>query len=316
MGLENHNLAIEDILSVRSDKLKDLRNIISGWESFSAYFEGLAQFKVVVDSNIVIGDILWLVSGRKNKTAKTDFMEIMAAQTVEVYAPPKLFIEVDEKIPLIAAEKGLDASLLFAEWSIYKLQLKASEPDVNKVQALKNSVDPDDAEFVALAQTINAAGIFSKDQHIAAMGGNQISVECITHLRNYSRHTVIDVNIKVNGILLASIGVAAVIGLFNTMKALMKSVQKAPDWLKIALIVAGIFALLHPKTRNNINSGLNKLLVGINEATPSIISKIGEVVNLAQNEGKEAQHHLNLAIKELNTNGVTQTTLSSIINIG
>lgn len=302
---EKQSFCLADIFTVRSDKLKELRVAIKAWRDTNAYFDGLVQFRLVVDSNVVLGDILWLVAGRTNKTAKTHLMEAIEAETIDVYAPPLLFDEVEEKIPLIAAEKGLDVNLMYIEWGIYKLKLKIAEPDSAKVLALKNSVDPDDAEFVALAQTISAVGVISKDRHIEHMGGNQISIMCITHLRNYSRDTAIEMNIKVNGVILATAGMTAIRGLFTGIKALLDSVSKAPDWVKFALLAAGLFAVLHPRTRTRVNRGLKTVLEGIGEATPAIISHLAEAAALAEKHKSEAQVHLNQAMKELNRNATT-----------
>lgn len=232
-------------------------------------------------------------------------METIEAETIDVYAPPALFHEVEEKIPLIAAEKGLDKNLMHIHWEVYKAKLKVSEPDQDKVQALKNGVDSDDAEFVALAQTILAAGVISKDSHIEQMGGNQISITCITHLRNYSRATAIELNIKVNGVLFTAVGLAAIRGLFSGIRVLIDGISKAPDWVKLALLAGGIFIALHPGARASVVRGLKAVLASISQATPAVISHIAEAAAFAEKHKAEAQVHLNKAMKELGRNETT-----------
>ncbi|MDD2916015.1 MAG: PIN domain-containing protein [Gallionella sp.] len=294
----------EDVFTVRSDKLKQLRVVIQSWKESSAVIGGAAQFRLVVDSNVVLGDILWLVSGRTNENAKTQLMETIEAETIDLYGPPALFDEVEEKIPLIAADKGLDADLMYAQWETYKILIKLVEPDGEKVQTLKNSVDPDDAEFVALAQTIGAVGVVSKDRHIGQMGANHISVTCITHLRNYSRATAIELNIKVNGVLFATVSHAAIVGAYAGCKALIEGISKAPDWVKVALLVGGLFVFLHPGARASVARGLKTFLDGISEATPFVIAEIAAAIELAQKHNAEAQGHLGNAMKELGRNEV------------
>lgn len=301
-AIEKKPFNMSDVFTVRSNKLKELRSVVQAWKQSSAFFGSAAQFRLVVDSNIVLGDILWLVSGRMNETAKTNLMETLEAETIDLYVPPTLFDEVEEHIPLIAAKKGIDINLLYVQWNIYKTKLKIAEPDSEKVQMLKNGVDPDDAEFVALAQTIAAAGIVSKDRHIEQMGGNQISIVCITHLRNYSRATAIELNIKVNGMMLTAVGIAAIRGLFAGMKALVDGISKAPDWLKIALIIGGLFIALHPGARASVVRGLKTVLAGIGEATPVVIAHIADAAVLAEKHKVEAQAHLGKAMKELGRN--------------
>lgn len=298
-SINNQLSKLENVFTVRSDKLKQLRVVIRSWKESSAAIGSAAQFRLVVDSNVVLGDLLWLVSGRTNDNAKTQLMETIEAETIDLYAPPILFKEVEEKIPLIAAQKKLDVNLMYAQWSIYKTQIKIAEPDSEKVLALQNGVDPNDAEFVALEQTIGASGVISKDRHIGQMGGNHISVTCITHLRNYSRSTAIEMNIKVNGVLFARVSCAAIAGIYAGSKALIEGVSKAPDWVKVALLAGGLLVALHPGARTSVARGLKTALKGISEATPFVIAEIAAAIELAQKHNAEAQGHLGNAMREL-----------------
>jgi predicted nucleic acid-binding protein len=303
----NSPLRLENVFMVRSEKLKELRVVFNYWKESSAVLGTAAQFRLVVDTNVVLGDLLWLVAERKNPTAKTDLMEVVEAETIDLYAPPKLFDEIDEHLPKIAASKGMDLSRLTDEWESYRVRIKIAEPDSDTVQALRNGIDPDDAEFVALAQTINAAGVFSKDRHISQMGANQISVECITYLRNYSRATAIELNIKVGGVAFIKLGHAVSMTSIAGFKALIEGIGKAPDWVKLALIVGGLFIAFHPSARVRVASGLKTVFVGIAEATPIVIGEIAAAIALAQHHKVEAMSHLDNAMKELGRN--KETTL-------
>jgi len=299
---EARRLNLAEFFAVRSDKLKELRAAIQSWTHSGAFISAAAQFRLVIDTNIVLGDILWLVAERKIPSAKTQLMETIEAETVQAYVPPALFAEVEEKIPLLAQEMNLDEDLMYAHWEEYKSKLTVYEPDAERVSVLKGGVDPDDADFIALAQTIAAVGVFSKDGDIGKMGGNQISIECITYLRNYSRATAIEMNIKVNGILLANVSIATIRGLLASIKALIDGIQRAPDWLKLALLAGGVFIALHPGARASVVRGLKSILNGVAQATPVVISHIAEAAALAEQHREEAQGHLALAMRELGGN--------------
>lgn len=306
-GAGKASFKLEGIFSVRSEKLKELRAVFRYWKETSANLGEAAQFRLVVDTNVVLGDLLWLVAERKNPSAKTDLMEVIEAETIDLYAPKKLFEEVEEHLPLIAAEKRLDVNKLQAEWEIYKLNIQIAEPDEEKVRVLKNGVDPDDAEFIALAETIGASGVISKDKHIGQMGGVHISVACVTHLRNYSRFTAIELQIKFGGVTFAKVGYAAIAGLFTGGKVLVQSVSKAPDWVKLALLAGGVFIALHPGAREKVARGLKVAFDGIREATPFVIEEIAAAIALAQKHKAEAQVHLDKAMEELGRNEAALT---------
>lgn len=305
---QDKSTGLAEFFAVRSDKLKELRAVIQHFKNLNIDLAGAVQFRLVVDTNVILGDILWLVAERRNLTAKTDLMEGMEAQTIDVYAPPALFVEVEEKIPLIAADKNLDVTLMYAEWAIYKTKLKRAEPDADKVRVLKNGVDPDDADFIALAQTIAAAGVVSKDKHIAMMGGDSISVEFITHLRNYSRDTAIELNIKVNGVLFAVVGIVAIRALFAGFSALIDGINKAPDWVKLVLLVGGMFVALHPGARASVISFLKSAFTVIGEGSSMVIEHIADAAVLADKHKDKAQVHLQKAMKELEKGNLAEIT--------
>lgn len=285
--------------SVRSDHLKNLRAALHQWKELQPVLGDIAQFRVVVDTNVVIGDLLWLSGKRKNPDATTDLMEVIEAETVDIYAPPALFHEVEEKIPLLAEEKGIDVDQLRTQWEQYKPRLKIKEPKPERVTALQHGVDPDDAFFVALAEDISAHGVITKDRHIEMMGGNWITIECVTNLRDYSRAIAVNMNIKVSGVMLTGVALASVRQLLLGIKALASAISRAPDWVKIALLAGGLFIIFYPGARARLTQWVMAALEGIQDATPYVTEQIAEAAALAGKHGDEAKSHLEKAMLEL-----------------
>ena len=284
---------------VPSDRLKELREIVKAWKGASQYIGGAIQFRIVVDTNVVLGDIRWLAYKRKNATARTALIETIDAGTLDVYVPPSLHDEVEEHILRISIEEGLDHSRLTAVWGEYQKKLKILDPDKKVVQTYSDGVDPDDAVFIALAEVIGAVGVLSNDRHIAMMGGKKISVDCVLSMRDYSRATAVELHIKCAGVTLCLASVAAIKGLFHGIRGILVGISKAPDWLKIALVVGAAFCVLHPGARQRIAAGFRRALSGVKEATPVLLSHIAEAAMLAQKQSELAKSHLDEAMKEL-----------------
>lgn len=289
----------KDIYFVPSDKLKELREFVKAWKNASQHIGGAVQFRVVVDTNVVLADIRWLAYKRKNTAARTSLIETIEAGTIDVYVPPALHDEVEKHIERIAIEESLDQARLMTVWWEYQKKLKVAEPDSRVIQSYSGGVDPDDAVFIALAEVIGAVGVVSNDPHIAMMGGKKISVDCVLSLRDYSRATAIELNIKCMGLTLGLASIATIRGLFEGIKALIVGIGKAPDWLKLALIVGAAFCVLHPGARAKIATGFRRALTGIKEATPTLMSHIAEAAVLAQQQNELAKSHLDKALKEL-----------------
>lgn len=287
---------------VPSDKLGELRGFVKAWKNAGQHIGHAVDFRIVVDTNVVLADVRWLAYKRKDSAARTALIETIDAGTLDVYAPPSLRDEVEEHIRRISMEEGLDHSRLTAVWAEYQKKLKILDPDQNVVQSYSEGVDPDDAVFIALAEVIGAVGVLSNDRHIAMMGGKKISVDCILSMRDYSRATAIELHIKCAGVTLCLASIAAIKGLFEGIRAILVSISRAPDWLKIALVVGAAFCVLHPGARERIAAGFKRALSGVKEATPVLLSHIAEAAMLAQQQGELAKSHLDKAMKELAVN--------------
>jgi predicted nucleic acid-binding protein len=290
---------LSNIFLARSEKLKDLAAVMETWSDLQGAIPGVARFRLVVDTNVVLGDLLWLVCERTDSSAMTHLMETTLAGTIDLFAPPSFFEEVEEKIPLLAAQRGFDIALMYIEWDSYKKIIQVAEPDHEKVIVLKEGVDPDDADFIALAQTIGASGVISKDRHIRLMGGNQISVECITYLRNYSRATAIELNIKVNGVQFVLHSCAAIREFSTSMSSIQARLNAAPDWVKVGLVAVSLFILFDPKARASTGGILRTILSGVSEVTPVALALVVEAASHAHKHKTTAKSQLNKAMKQL-----------------
>lgn len=60
------------IIAVNSDSLLWLRRLIKGSKPLRDLIGDLAQFRLVIDANCIIGDLIWLVTKRRNPKAKTE----------------------------------------------------------------------------------------------------------------------------------------------------------------------------------------------------------------------------------------------------
>ena len=293
------SLLPEDLFSVRSDKLRELRASLTYLRKLNYPIGAVAKFSLVVDTNIILGELRWLVARRSSNEAKSSLMEIVEAETVELYAPPALFEEVEEKIPLLAAAQGLDGEAMRLHWQAYKERITLVVPDEGLVRPLRSGADPDDAEFVALEKMLGADGVLSKDRHISMMGGNRISLDCVFRLRNYSRAAAVELNIRVAGVHFAIVGFVGIRACLGGIKALGAGIRNAPDWLKAALLLTALLTLAQPRARAKVLETISGILDGFASATPSLVKLVSDVAHTAQLNQGEAKKHLDEALAEL-----------------
>ncbi len=299
-AISNATSALSDsFLAVRSSKLKELRTSIGTLRQLNYPMVAIAKISLVIDTNIVLGELRWLSSKRRTDEAKTGLMEVIEAETVTLYAPPIFFAEVEEKIPLMATTQGLDAEVMRQHWDVYKTKITLAIPDEDLVRSLKSGVDPDDAEFVALQQTIGADGVLSKDAHIAAMGGNKVSLDCIFYLRDYSRTAAVELNIKVAGANFTLAGLTAIRACVAGIQALSRSITAAPDWMKFALLLCALLTIANPGSRAKVLGAVDSLLAGAASAVPAVLDLVAVAAQLANEKESQSKAHLAKALADI-----------------
>jgi hypothetical protein len=108
------------IEAVRSDALKHLRSSITQLKKLNMDLGVVAQFSLVIDTNAVIKELLWLTQKRRHADARSGLVETLDSETIKLFGPPQLFDEVQRKIPIVAADRKTDASKMLEHWEAFK----------------------------------------------------------------------------------------------------------------------------------------------------------------------------------------------------
>jgi len=225
----------EDI-RVSSEKLAELRVTIDRLRGMTDLIGAVVQVVVVVDANIILGDLIWMASKRTSPSAKTSLLESSVAGTLVACVPPYAIEEVQEKIPEVAKKRKIDGVVLARLWEEYRAILRVEEPDPIHVEKYRKGRDPKDADYLALADTLAAKGILSRDKDISAMGGAVISMEAVTLLRDYSRAAAVEFNIKVNGCYSLMVGIVTLKIALEVLDKAAGQVARIPGWAKGLLL--------------------------------------------------------------------------------
>ena len=264
--------------SIDSSSLSNLRDLINNIKLLKDFIGDIAQFNLVIDTNYIIGDLIWLTKKRKYPTAKTDVQECVLAGTFIVFCTKTVIDEVNEKLAGVANQHGVSLNFLRKEWESYQSMLKVKQPDNEITEKYNNGVDPDDAPTLALAEQLLTEGILSKDRHINMMGGKAISFDFCTSARDYSRKATISVTLRIGGMYSVVIGVELFKGLYSLIKSITAWIKDLPKWVKILLIVGILIAFFLAKFREYIFNIMNKLISTIKESFPSIFEVLNQII--------------------------------------
>ena len=258
---------------IRSEMLGVLRNI----DGAKQWIGPLAKFDIVVDANIIIGDLIWLVSKRKKPDAVTELMECIQAGTIVAYIARSVLTEVDEHISTIAAAKNLSEAALRQEWKTYRKLVKIRTPRKVLVDRYKKGRDPDDAPTIALEKMVRADGILSKDADIPAMGGLVIEMEFTKRAREYSRKTAVAATIRLSS------GTAIIVS-WAVLEITWKSIQRTTAWftrlptpVQLILFVAVVAVVSNRHTQKRVTSLIAQISVSVSDYWPDVLSLLANI---------------------------------------
>jgi predicted nucleic acid-binding protein len=241
-------------LRIDTKHIKWLRSFLNTHKELLSSISQFAQLRVVIDVNIVVSDLLHKI--KHPERGNTAIEELVQASVFEVFAPRWLEKELSSAFQQVARKRKLEESDLWTAWAEYRKLIQWDE-NFDRIPADFNGAgDPKDIPYVHLGKAINASGILSKDEHIAQMGGNRLSLEFILETRKYARAAVTSVGIRVSGHFLGAVTLSA---LKNVLNLVQGQLQKLPPKLKTVLLCAVVFALLHPGSRAWIMGQLKKL---------------------------------------------------------
>ena len=260
--------------AVRSENLSELRNIGEAFtgggigELLQKAMGPLAQFTVVVDANVILGGLKFLVVTRENPEAITALMECVRAGTFIAYVTRKVVSEVERRIPNLVKQYRVTDELFLRHWAEYKKMFKIKTPRKYRVEKELRTKpqDPDDAPTIALAKELKAVGIFTKDSGLEAMGGFCLDLDFAIHARDYSRKIVVAATIKQGVFTGLIVGGYAVVGLSSDLieggRSLVNIASRAPDWVKIGAggvaLVLFLGVILNEEKRGQVLSGASR----------------------------------------------------------
>jgi predicted nucleic acid-binding protein len=239
---------------VPSDTLAALRELV-----FLRANVDLRQVILVIDTNIVLRDLRWLVSRRRTPTARTTLQELIASETVIAFAPCALRTEVLEHVPEIALDLGVSEEELRQAWQEYEKGLHFYSVKPPADIDLRLALDPDDLPFLHLYQLVGASAVYTLDKHLPAMGAQVINPDVVLALRDYARAASLELTLKVGGGVVITAGIETIRPLVDILKATAGGFANFPKPAQFGLLFLGVLALAHPMSRKSIADGLQAL---------------------------------------------------------
>lgn len=253
----------------RSETIPAARELLKQMPSTRNEFS-LLRIPVIVDANVVLQGIRWMLTKRKSPGAVPELLEVLEAETLQAYAPTFMEAEILSVLPDFSAIHGMDESEANALWVRYRSRIQFLDvggPDAGA----PGQRDPKDAPYLRLQAQLQIA-IHSKDKDIPAMGGALIHQGLLITLRAYSREAAIALNLRVMGILSVALPVTLAVEFVKFVHGpVAGALKKVPQWFWMTSAIAIGLLMIFPHTRNWLSERWSWLMERIKAIAASIM---------------------------------------------
>jgi predicted nucleic acid-binding protein len=239
-------------MPIWSDNLSTLREIISAFPVLAANLGVPESVRLVLDANVLLSEVRWLVKKRKDPSARTALQEALASGTLVGFAPTYLEEEMYRQLAALAQEEQLSHDALQETWAQYKVALIFYDAGGPSSSSDGSHVDPKDVPYVEAYSALGAAAIMTADPHLLRMGARTVDAELSIRMRSYARDASVDFTLRVGGLVLGTAAIAGVIGLAKIGVALIGIISRLPPSLRLVAWVCLIGALVYRPNRQRL----------------------------------------------------------------
>jgi hypothetical protein len=241
---------IEKILC--SDVLPKLKELLELFPALRSVLPHVLQLAVVIDANIVQGELWWRLKNRPRPELRSSLEEALASGVLIAYAPHHLEDEIREHLKKLAFRTKCSVADVEREWTSFRRYIHFHTGPKGAGGGLP---DPDDTAYMDTLHDVAVRGIYTLDIHFQDSKAPLIFIAMDirnpmdTALRRYARASAVRIGLALGSSASAAVSVEALIALGKLLKALAAAFKRLSPGAQL-LIVAGVVALLaHPKSR-------------------------------------------------------------------
>ncbi len=272
-----------------SDLLVSMREVVSKVHGLEPILKEVIQIQLVVDANIVQGEIRWRAGKRKNPRARTGFQEAIDSGIVIAVAPTFLKAEIEEHLMDIAADLGVTIEEVQRHWNEIQGSLLFYRPRLLRNEGDWVS-DQDDLAYKHACDELGAIAVYSRDSHFKSMKVPLVSISLDLTLRKYARANSVVLGVTIGSGVTLMIGFGALGGMFKLVKKALDAFGQLPGWVQIGIAIAMFTVFAHPKSRAKLSEAWQSICVALRAAEPAfanVLLQIGDQFVVAKTNAGE-----------------------------
>ena len=258
---------------VRSDSLPEMLELARKIPALAPLVRNVVQIRLVLDANIVQGELRWRLRRRRNSAARSSLHEAIAAGVVIPYAPTFLDAEISEHEERIAKETGSSVVDVRREWQDFRTLLRFYLPSTQMSQR-SGVVDEDDLPYIAACAELGATAVYSRDAHVRQMNAPVIHIAIDTTLRAYARANAVRIGVAIGSTFTVTLTFEGIAGVCRAVKRAVAWFERLHPAVQIGIVAALVIVLAHPKCREKLSGAWQTLK---DFAGPTLLPMIADV---------------------------------------
>jgi hypothetical protein len=247
---------LEDVF--HSDHLPRLIAFIEAMPLLAELLPGLPQVRLVADANRIHAELRWRLRKRRAPTDRSAIHEAIEAGVAVFLAPEYLKWEIEKHYETIAEDTGTTVADVDREWTLFQRYVGFYDPK-GRPSPSETYADIKDFPYLATWRELDAQAIYTEDHHLQAMGAAVVSAFIDTQLRGYARASTVQVAVQIGSSLSVIAGWESLYAMYRLLVKLVHAFRRLPPTAQAAFAVAGMLAALHPKSREAMQKGWNRL---------------------------------------------------------
>lgn len=235
-----------------SDVLPKLREILEVFPTLRTVLPQLLQLAVVIDANIVHGELWWRLKNRPRPELRSALEEALASGVLVAYAPHHLEDEIRKHAERLALRTKSSVADVEREWTAFRKYVHFHTGRKGSGGSLP---DPDDTAYLDTLHDLAVRGIYTRDTHFHESNAPLIFIAMDIRnpmdpaLRRYARASAVRIGLTMGTSVTAIASVEAIIAFGKLLKAVVAAFRRLSPTAQL-LILAGVIALVaHPKSR-------------------------------------------------------------------
>jgi hypothetical protein len=262
--------------SFRSDQLKLFRRLLERSSLVRELLGDLVEVKVIVDADKIQGELRWRLGSRRNPGARSALHEVIESGFLVPVVPLHLRTEIEDHLDEIAADTGASIEKARREWEHVQKLFHIYAPTAS-TQAPELIIDKDDVAYI---QTSNELGlpVYSSDRHFRRTKVPLISISLDVTAREYVRAASITVGVTATSATTITVAFSGLMAFWRLLKKLAQFLAQLPKPVQITLAGLLTAALIFPRSRAKVLSGLGAIYQGAAKVPPEVLSFLAQLL--------------------------------------